>query len=94
VVATFIVGYVANGWLRQSWPVAEDTATLHRLESPTGKTLVVYTFPIRLESVSPDLWKELQTRYQPVLVVPSTVGGGEIVILTRTVSTPSQPRTP
>ncbi|MBL0169310.1 MAG: hypothetical protein IPP90_01100 [Gemmatimonadaceae bacterium] len=93
VIATFIAGYVANGWLHRTWPVVEDTASLHRLESPVARTLVVYTFPIRLESVSPDLWKELQTRYQPVYVVPSTVGGGEIVILSRTAATPSPSRT-
>ena len=69
-----------------------SSAPLHRLQAASARTLAVYTFPIRLESVSPDLWKELQTRYEPVFVVPSTVGGGEIVILTRTVSPPTPPR--
>jgi len=89
VIATFIAGYIANDWLHRSLPVVQDTASLHRLESPTKRTLVVYTFPIRLESVSPELWRELQTRYQPVFEVPSTVGGGEIVVLSRNERTPS-----
>jgi mannosyltransferase len=93
IVATFIAGYVANDWLHRTLPIVEDTAGLHQQESLNGQTLVLYTFPIRLQSVSPDLWKELQTRYQPVFVVPSTVAGGEIVIVSRSAHTPSPSRT-
>lgn len=94
VVATPMLEMPMNRWLGQSWPVVEDAAALQAIEAGHSRTLVAYTFPIRLAALHPDLWARLDSAYQTAHVVPGTVGGGEIVIMTSSPIPPSPPRTP
>jgi hypothetical protein len=52
-------------------------------ESAQGTTWLLYTFPIRVQSTMPELWRVMQERYEVAHVVPASIGGGELVIMRR-----------
>jgi hypothetical protein len=83
VVLTDLTQYPIQQWLQRDWPAAKDAAELQALESPQGRTWVLYTFPVRFTATFPALWARITQRYHQVHVVPGTVGGGEIVIVER-----------
>ncbi len=56
---------------------------LEAVEQSHPRTWVLTTFPIRLASVEPAIWKRLQTQYDTAAVYPGTVGGGAIVVMVR-----------
>jgi hypothetical protein len=60
---------------------------LAMVEGAHSRTWVLYTFPVRLAAVQPQIWQRLQVAYDTAAVYPGTVGGGAIVIMvTRTPS--------
>lgn len=83
VVLTDLTRYPVNTWLGRDWPTAATGDELAAAESPTGRTWVLYTFPIRLSATFPTLWERLKRDYREVQVVPGTVGDGAIVIVRR-----------
>jgi len=58
---------------------------LETIEGAHSRTWVLYTFPIRLAAVQPEIWRRLQSAYDTAVIYPGTVGGGAIVVMvTRT----------
>jgi hypothetical protein len=94
VVGTGMLELPMNQWLGLGWPVVEDAETLRTVEQTHDRTWVVYTFPIRLRTLHPDLWARLEAEYGAAHVLPGTVGGGDIVILTRPAPRPGRERSP
>jgi mannosyltransferase len=68
-------------YLRSDWAVADGPAELTSIESQHARTWVVYTFPIRLSAVQPEIWARLQSDYTRVATLPGTVGSGEVVVM-------------
>jgi len=68
-------------YLGKDWPEAGSAETLAVAERDHQRTWVLYTFPIRLASVQPEVWERLQAAYDTAAVFPGTVGGGEIVVM-------------
>lgn len=83
IVATEMMELPMNRWLGHDWPVARDAAALDALESAEAATWLLYTFPIRLQAVAPDLWQRIGQDYAIAHVVPASINGGEIVIVKR-----------
>lgn len=83
VVLTDLTRYPVRTWLGRDWPTATTGDELAAAESATGRTWVLYTFPIRLSATFPTLWERLQRDYKEVQVVPGTVGDGSIIIVRR-----------
>lgn len=83
VVGIDMIELPMNRWLGMDWPIAADSADLAAVEAPSGRTWLVYTFPIRVEATVPTLWRDMQRRYTVAHVVPATIGGGDIVIMVR-----------
>lgn len=80
VVATEMLDLPMNRWLGKDWPVVRTADALAARESPGGETWVLYTFPIRLEAIAPDLWQRLQQAYDIAHTIPASINGGAIVI--------------
>jgi len=59
----------------------DNLAALEAAEGQHGRTWVLYTFPIRLAAVQPEIWSRLESRYDTAAVFPGSVGGGAIVVL-------------
>ncbi len=74
------------------WIAVAGAGELEALERTHLHTWLVYTFPVRLAAVHPDIWARLAERYERVAVFPGTVGGGDIVIMVnRPADTPRPP---
>lgn len=56
---------------------------LEAVEASHRRTWVLYTFPIRLAVVQPEIWSRLQADYRMAASFPGTVGGGAIVVMVR-----------
>lgn len=56
---------------------------LSTVEASHRTTWVVYTFPVRLAGVYPELWRRLQEEYRKVAEFPGTVRGGTVVVVKR-----------
>ena len=83
VVGTEMMELPMNQWLDLDWDIVADLASLQAIEAAHPRTLLVYTFPIRLWAASPSLSAYLESDYRTVHVVPGTVGGGGIMILAK-----------
>lgn len=70
-------------WLGKPWPVVTDSIALHAVERDDATTWVLDAFPIRTSEKTPALWAYLQREYTTVHVVPATISGGEIVVLSK-----------
>jgi len=80
VVVVGLAEHVYPVYYAPSWPVAQDEKQLAALRSPAGRTFVVYTLPIELRAIHPDIWKTLQTDFETDHVFWGTLGGGEVYV--------------
>jgi len=80
IVGTQMMALPMDRWLGHDWPIVTGPEALRAIEARSGRTWVLYTFPIRLEATAPGLWQRLQDEYVTAHVVPGSVGGGAIVI--------------
>ena len=94
LVLTDLARRPVHDWLHRPWPVVTSVSELDSLVSSHRRTWVLYTFRIRLETMMPELNQALSSsRFSAAHHIPSTVGGGEIVILTTPVNSPTSSRT-
>ena len=80
VVVVGLAEHVYPPYYEPSWPVANTAAELAALRSTTGRTFVVYTLPIELRAVHPDIWNALAAGYKTDYVFRGTLGGGEVYV--------------
>lgn len=81
VVAVDLTAYPYARYYGTAWPSVDNLQTLEEIERRHRKTWLLYTFPIRLSAVHPDIWDRLQSRYDTAAVFPGTVGGGAVVVM-------------
>lgn len=93
IVVTDLARMPVREWLKKDWPVVNTVSELDSIMAVHPKTWVLYTFRIRLETMTPELNRQFDARFSPVFDIPSTVGGGEIVILSAPVNSPTSSRT-
>ena len=80
VVVVGLAGHVYPAYYAPSWPEAQTSNELAALRSSSGRTFVVYTLPIELRAVHPDIWNMLERDYQTDRVFWGTLGGGEVYV--------------
>ncbi len=68
-------------WLSRDWPAVGSVSELENQAATHPRTWVLTTFPIRLQSVAPELTGWLQERYDTMAVFHGTVNGGDIAVL-------------
>ena len=68
-------------WLSRDWPAVGSIAELESQATTHPRTWVLTTFPIRLQSVAPELTGWLQQHYDTMAVFHGTVNGGDIAVL-------------
>jgi mannosyltransferase len=83
VVVVGLAEHVYPPYYAPSWPVAQTTGQLAALASNTGQTFVVYTLPIELRAVHPDIWQTLEKDFQTDRIFWGTLGGGEVYVCRR-----------
>jgi mannosyltransferase len=75
-------------WLSRDWLPVRDAAELNAIERDHRRTWLLYTFPVRLRTVAPEVWARLHSAYDTAAVYPGTIGGGDVVVM---VSRPTSP---
>jgi mannosyltransferase len=72
------------GWYyAPQWSVARTREELLAIGSASGQVWLVYTLPVQLSSVRPDIWQEVQTNFATVKIFHGTLGGGEVYVCKR-----------
>jgi hypothetical protein len=80
VVAVGLAEVDFGRYYAPQWSIARTREELSALARDGRTVWVVYTLPVQLSSVKPDIWEEVQTRYTLVKVFPGTLGGGEVYV--------------
>ena len=62
------------------WPTLQTGAQLEAFLHEGRVTWLVYSMPINLRAIYPDIWEVVQSRFQTVRVFSGTLGGGEIYV--------------
>ena len=63
-----------------SWGSVDDVEALEAMRSRASRTWVVYTLPLYLDAVYPDLMVRIRDEFEVVRVFPGTLSGGEVVV--------------
>ncbi|MEP6572341.1 MAG: glycosyltransferase family 39 protein [Gemmatimonadota bacterium] len=81
VVTVDLTDYPYAAYLGKQWTSVNNDDSLARVEQTHPRTWVLYTFPLRLAAVQPELWARLRSRYDTAAVFPGTVGDGAIMVM-------------
>jgi mannosyltransferase len=81
VVTVDLTRFPYQDYYRKEYRPVDSLAQLERIESADRQTWVLYTFPIRLAAVQPQIWARLQGQYTTAARFPGTIGGGAIVVM-------------
>ena len=81
VAALHMAGRVYSLYYAPEWRETHTIEELAAIQSPTGRTWVIYTLPRYLETRRPDLAALLRDRYERVRVFPGTLGDGDLFVL-------------
>ncbi len=81
IVVVDLTTYPLERYLERSWPSVDDLGALEAVEATAARTWLLYTFPIRLAAIKPDLWQRVHQAYDTAAVFPGTVGDGSIVVM-------------
>jgi mannosyltransferase len=83
VVAVGLAEVDFGRYYAPQWAVARTREELAAVGNANRQVWVVYTLPVQLSSVRPDVWEEVQTQFSVVKVFPGTLGGGEVFVCKR-----------
>lgn len=81
IVTVDLTRFPYQDYYRKSYRPVDSVAQLEAIEAADQRTWVVYTFPIRLAVVQPEIWHRLDERYSRAGFFPGTIGGGAIVVM-------------
>ena len=95
ITVTDLTTYPLQRYYSESWPSVTSAEELEDLERTHPRVWILYTFPVRLQAVSPGLWQRINRQYDNVASFYGSVAGGTIVIMRRnTGGVSSQPPAP
>lgn len=81
IVTVDLTRFPYQAYYRKEYRPVESLGELEAIEAADAQTWVVYTFPIRLAVVQPQIWTRLQDQYTTAARFPGTIGGGAIVVM-------------
>ena len=90
VVVVDLTRFPYQRYLGEPWNQVDNVDALQEIERRHAQTWVLYTFPIRLAVVHPEIWSRLQTNYRTAAIFPGTVGGGAIVVMVSRATEPAR----
>lgn len=81
IVTVDLTNYPYQRYLARAWDSVANIEALRAIERNHLRTWVLYTFPVRLSAVQPEIWNHLQSTYDTAAVFPGTIGGGAVVVM-------------
>ncbi len=80
VVAVNLAGTMYGNYFAPDWGIARTGDELKNLPNSSNRVWVVYTLPIEIRSVRPDIWQVIESDFDLVQVFPGTLNGGEVFV--------------
>ncbi len=80
VVTVGLATFPYQRFYKVDWDSVESVEALEQVRSRAQRTWVVYTLPLHLEAVYPDLMARIRREFRVVRVFPGTLSGGAIVV--------------
>jgi len=80
VLTVGIADFPFNGYYQKEWKTVMTVEDLDRLESPSGRTWLIYTMPVQVQSAHPELLARIQSDYTVVQQFYGSLGGGDVVV--------------
>ncbi len=81
MVTVDLTTFPVTEYLARPWQTATDGRSLEAIEEAHPRTWVMYTFPVRLEAVFPEIYQRVTLAYDTAAVFPGTIGGGTILVM-------------
>jgi hypothetical protein len=81
--AVIVVGLAEHAYApyyAPNWAVAHTPDELTALCPKSGQAFLVYTLPIELRAFHPQLWKAVDTYFEPIRIFRGSLGGGEVYV--------------
>ena len=75
-------------YYERPWPILQTRAQLDALLGDGHVTWLVYSMPLNLRAIYPDIWEGMQTRFKTVRVFSGTLAGGDIYVSRSAASDP------
>ena len=91
IAVTDLTTYPLQRYYGESWPAVSSAEELQALEGAHQTVWILYTFPVRLQAVSPELWSRINREYQNAANFPGSVAGGTIIVMRRNGQAVSSP---
>jgi hypothetical protein len=80
VVTVGLAGFPYQRFYKVDWEQVATLEELNEVRSRKGRTWLVYTMPIVLNSEHPEIMKSIQIDFEEVREFPGTLNGGNIVV--------------
>lgn len=80
VVGVGLAGVAYRRLFAPEWQVADSGAELAAIAAAHPRVWLVYTIPVELKAYRPDVWAEVERRFDVVKVFPGTLGAGEVYV--------------
>ena len=65
---------------KANWGSVESVESLEEVRSRAPRTWLVYTLPLHLDAVYPDLMVRIRNEFQVVRIFPGTLSGGAVIV--------------
>ncbi len=80
VVVVGVAGPVYKQYLAPHWDLASTAAELTAISAKHADVSVIYSLPIELKAFRPEIWKVVETQFEPIRIFPGTLSGGEVYV--------------
>lgn len=70
-------------WKGRDWRTVADAAELAQVEAAHERTWLIYSFPMSLEALQPDVWERVRSEYRLAARFGGTVRGGDLIVMVR-----------
>jgi mannosyltransferase len=83
VVTVDMTAFPLNYYYGRRWMPVNNREQLAAVETQHARTFVLLTFPVRVAATNSRLFAHIRSNYTKAAEFPGTVGGGEIIVMTR-----------
>lgn len=80
VVLAGLAKYPYQSYFGRGWPAVETRAQIEAARPRDSATWLLYTFPVYLRSMYPEVWNAVQSDFAVVKVFRGTIGDADVVV--------------
>jgi 4-amino-4-deoxy-L-arabinose transferase-like glycosyltransferase len=80
VVAVGLAGMIYQRYMPSDWRFPKTAPELRAMIDAQPNLLLLYSLPIEMKAFHPEMWRLVESGFEPVRVFPGTLGGGEVFV--------------